>query len=36
VLSGAHTRDQLSRAPHTHLITSVATLPDLLLGSAGG
>lgn len=34
VLSGAHTREELSRAPHTHLIDSVAELPGLLL--AGG
>ena len=33
VLSGAHTRDQLAGAPHTHLIASVADLPDLVLGS---
>jgi len=29
VLSGAHGRRVLERAPHTHLITSVASLPDL-------
>ncbi len=34
VLSGAHSRDELSQAPHTHLIDSVAELPGLLL--AGG
>jgi hypothetical protein len=26
VLSGAHTREQLEQAPHTHLIASVAVL----------
>lgn len=30
VLSGAHGRRQLEGAPHTHLIDSVASLPDLL------
>lgn len=29
VLSGAHKRPMLESAPHTHLITSVAELPDL-------
>ena len=29
VLSGAHSREQLAREPHTHLITSVAALPAL-------
>jgi phosphonatase-like hydrolase len=29
VLSGAHPRDRLERAPHTHLIESVASLPEL-------
>ena len=29
VLSGAHTREQLAREPHTHLIASVAALPAL-------
>ena len=29
VLSGAHSREQLSAAPHTALIDSVASLPDL-------
>lgn len=29
VLSGAHTKEQLEKAPHTHLIPSVAVLPDL-------
>ena len=28
VLSGAHSRAELARAPHTHLIDSVADLPD--------
>ncbi len=31
VLSGAHRREQLERAPHGHLLPSVAALPDLLL-----
>jgi phosphonatase-like hydrolase len=31
VLSGAHSRADLARAPHTHLIDSVADLPSLLL-----
>jgi phosphoglycolate phosphatase-like HAD superfamily hydrolase len=31
VLSGAHTRAELARAPHTHVIGSVADLPDLVL-----
>jgi phosphonatase-like hydrolase len=29
VLSGAHPRERLERAPHTHLIESVAALPEL-------
>jgi phosphonatase-like hydrolase len=29
VLSGAHTRDQLERQPHTHLLASVAELPSI-------
>jgi phosphonatase-like hydrolase len=29
VLSGAHARAQLEREPHTHLLSSVAALPDL-------
>jgi phosphonatase-like hydrolase len=29
VLSGAHTREQLEHAPHTHLIASVATLSSV-------
>jgi len=32
VLTGAHTRDELAEAPHTHLVESIADLPDLLLG----
>ena len=32
VLSGAHDRATLERAPHTHLVASVAVLPALLLG----
>jgi phosphoglycolate phosphatase len=35
VLSGAHSRADLDQAPHTHLLDSVADLPDLLLGGAG-
>jgi phosphonatase-like hydrolase len=31
VLSGAHTREELAGAPHTHLIDSVADLPALLI-----
>jgi phosphoglycolate phosphatase len=31
VLSGAHSRAELSEAPHTHLITSVAELAPLVL-----
>lgn len=31
VLSGAHSREELAAAPHTHLIESVAGLPSLLL-----
>lgn len=33
VLSGAHSRSELSEAPHTHIIGSVAELPELLLGA---
>jgi phosphonatase-like hydrolase len=29
VWSGAHTREQLERVPHTHLLPSVASLPSL-------
>jgi phosphonatase-like hydrolase len=29
VLSGAHTKEQMEKVPHTHLISSVAVLPDL-------
>lgn len=29
VLSGAHTKEQLEREPHTHLLSSVAALPAL-------
>ena len=35
VLSGAHSRSELARAPHTHLVDSVADLPGLLLGRTG-
>jgi phosphoglycolate phosphatase len=31
VLSGAHSRTELALAPHTHVIDSVADLPELLL-----
>lgn len=31
VLSGAHRKAQLEKAPHTHLIESVAALPELAL-----
>jgi phosphoglycolate phosphatase len=34
VLSGAHSREELLQAPHTHLIDSVADLPGLLLDGA--
>ena len=30
VLSGAHTREQLDREPHTQLLASVAELPDIV------
>jgi phosphonatase-like hydrolase len=32
VLTGAHGRDQLAAAPHTHLLDSVAELPAVCLG----
>ena len=32
VLSGAHSAEQLSEEPHTHLLSSVAELPTLLQG----
>ena len=32
VLTGAHDRSELEAAPHTHLLSSVAELPPLLLG----
>ncbi|HET7371664.1 MAG TPA: phosphonatase-like hydrolase [Gammaproteobacteria bacterium] len=31
VLSGAHSREQLERRPHTHLLASVADLPRILM-----
>jgi len=31
VLSGAHTRDQLMQEPHTHLIDTIAGLPEVLM-----
>lgn len=30
VLTGSHTEDRLKREPHTHLLPSVAELPDLI------
>ena len=30
VLTGAHTREELEREPHTHIIESIAELPDLI------
>ncbi len=30
VLTGAHSREQLEEAPHTHIISSVVALPDLI------
>jgi phosphoglycolate phosphatase-like HAD superfamily hydrolase len=30
VLTGAHSRDDLATAPHTHIIDSVADLPAVL------
>ena len=32
VLSGAHSAEQLSEEPQTHLLSSVAELPTLLQG----
>jgi phosphoglycolate phosphatase len=32
VLTGAHTAEELSTAPHTHLLPSVVELPGLVLG----
>jgi len=32
VLTGAHSADELASAPHTHLLDSIADLPDLVLG----
>lgn len=34
VLSGAHGRDQMQALPHTHLLGSVADLPELFFGRA--
>lgn len=31
VLTGAHTREELEREPHTHIIESVAQLPNLIV-----
>jgi len=33
VLTGAHSRDELATAPHTHLLESVADLPDVVAGA---
>lgn len=33
VLSGAHSRTQLEAVPHTHLLTSVAALPEFWTGA---
>lgn len=33
VLSGSHNRERLSQAPHTHIIASVAELPEVLEGA---
>jgi phosphoglycolate phosphatase-like HAD superfamily hydrolase len=30
VLTGAHGRESLEQAPHTHIIYSIAELPDLI------
>jgi len=35
VLSGAHGRDQMQSAPHTHLLNSVADLPALVAAQRG-
>ncbi len=35
VLTGAHDRARLERAPHTHLIDSIADLPRVLPGGGG-
>jgi phosphonatase-like hydrolase len=35
VLTGAHSRSDLTSVPHTHIIDSVADLPALLLSRAG-
>ena len=32
VLTGAHSAGELAEAPHTHLLGSIAELPDLVLG----
>ncbi len=32
VLTGAHSAEELAAAPHTHLLGSVAELPDLVPG----
>jgi phosphonatase-like hydrolase len=34
VLTGAHGREELERAPHTHIIDSVADLPGLVFGGS--
>jgi phosphoglycolate phosphatase-like HAD superfamily hydrolase len=33
VLSGAHRRERLEGAPHSHLLNDVSELPSLFLGS---
>jgi phosphonatase-like hydrolase len=33
VLTGAHNRENLQREPHTHIINSVAELPELIAGA---
>ncbi|HKB02104.1 MAG TPA: phosphonatase-like hydrolase [Gemmataceae bacterium] len=36
VTTGSYTRAQLDRYPHTHLLESVAEVPELVLSGAGG
>jgi phosphoglycolate phosphatase-like HAD superfamily hydrolase len=35
VTTGAYTREQLSKYPHTHLVGSVADVPGLILPAGG-
>jgi phosphonatase-like hydrolase len=35
VLTGAHDRDTLVRAPYTHIVPSVTSVPDIWLGGTG-